>query len=141
MSRGTCASTRSTAACGCTTTTTTTTTTNDNDTNNNNNNNNNSNNDNDNDNIIHTNNGNNTNHNNDNEFPSFRTQPLGNITPLPMGGKKRFLSNPAPGENLLSRNLVMETGCTIDILMYYSILFHNSIESQDFKLFYNYSIL
>ena len=25
--------------------------------------------------------------------------------------KKRFLSNPAPGENILSGNLVMETGC------------------------------
>ena len=27
--------------------------------------------------------------------------------------QKRFLSNPAPGENLLSGNLVMETGCTM----------------------------
>ena len=27
--------------------------------------------------------------------------------------QKRFLSNPAPGENLLSGNLVMETGCTL----------------------------
>ena len=26
--------------------------------------------------------------------------------------KKTYLSNPAPGENLLSGNLVMETGCT-----------------------------
>ena len=25
--------------------------------------------------------------------------------------KKRFLSNPDPGENLVSGNLVMETGC------------------------------
>ena len=25
--------------------------------------------------------------------------------------KKTYLSNPAPGENLLSGNLVMETGC------------------------------
>ena len=30
--------------------------------------------------------------------------------------QKRFLSNPAPGENLLSGNLVMETGCTIPVL-------------------------
>ena len=36
-------------------------------------------------------------------FPSFRTQPL--------AMKKRFLSNPAPGENLVNGNLVMETGC------------------------------
>ena len=27
--------------------------------------------------------------------------------------QKRFLSNPAPGENLLSGNLVMETGCML----------------------------
>ena len=26
--------------------------------------------------------------------------------------QKRFLSNPGPGENLVSGNLVMETGCT-----------------------------
>ena len=30
--------------------------------------------------------------------------------------KKTYLSNPAPGENLLSGNLVMETGCTCHIL-------------------------
>ena len=42
--------------------------------------------------------------------PSFRTQTLENLTPLPM--KKRFLSNPDPGENLVSGNLVMETGCS-----------------------------
>ena len=46
-------------------------------------------------------------------FPSFRTQPLENLTPLPM--KNGFLSNPAPGENLLSGNLVMETGCSLDV--------------------------
>ena len=44
-------------------------------------------------------------------FPSFRTQPLENLTPLPM--TSIFLSNPAPGENLLSGNLVMETGCIL----------------------------
>ena len=27
--------------------------------------------------------------------------------------EKRFLSNPAPGENILSGNLVMETGCSL----------------------------
>ena len=49
-------------------------------------------------------------------FPSFRTQPLEKLTPLPM--KKTYLSNPAPGENLLSGNLVMETGCvTIMIII------------------------
>ena len=42
-------------------------------------------------------------------FPSFRTQPLEHLRPLPM--KQTYLSNPAPGENLLSGNLVMETGC------------------------------
>ena len=40
--------------------------------------------------------------------------------------QKRFLSNPAPGENLLSGNLVMETGCIIIIiivlLLYYCII-------------------
>ena len=41
-------------------------------------------------------------------FASFRTQPLENLTPLPM--KKTYLSNPAPGENLPTGNLVMETG-------------------------------
>ena len=44
-------------------------------------------------------------------FPSFRTQPLENLSRYQW--KQRFLSNPAPGENLLSGNLVMETtGCT-----------------------------
>ena len=42
-------------------------------------------------------------------FPSFRTQPLENLSHYLR--KKTFLSNPAPGENLLSGNLVMETGC------------------------------
>ena len=43
-------------------------------------------------------------------FPSFRTQPLENLS---VGSVTNgFLSNPAPGENLESGNLVMETGCT-----------------------------
>ena len=42
-------------------------------------------------------------------FPSFRTQTLENLTPLPI--KDRFLSNPDPGENLVMENLVMEAGC------------------------------
>ena len=42
-------------------------------------------------------------------FPSFRTQPLENLSRYLW--TRRFLSNPAPGENLLSGNLVMETGC------------------------------
>ena len=42
-------------------------------------------------------------------FPSFRTQPLENLSHYLR--KKGFLSNPDPGENLLSGNLVMETGC------------------------------
>ena len=46
-------------------------------------------------------------------FPSFLTQPMESLSHYL--GKKRFLSNPAPGENLLSGNLVMETGCTIII--------------------------
>ena len=41
-------------------------------------------------------------------FPSFRTQPLENLSVDSV--KHGFLSNPAPGENLLSGNLVMETG-------------------------------
>ena len=51
-------------------------------------------------------------------FPSFRTQPLENLSHYLW--KNGFLSNPAPGENLVSGNLVMETGCTkhIQILVY-----------------------
>ena len=42
-------------------------------------------------------------------FLSFRTQPLENLSHyLRTNG---FLSNPAPGESLVSGNLVMETGC------------------------------
>ena len=42
-------------------------------------------------------------------FPSFRTQPLENLSHyLWTNG---FESSPAPGENLLSGNLVLETGC------------------------------
>ena len=43
-------------------------------------------------------------------FPSFRTQPLENLSVDSV--KNGFLSNPAPGENLESGNLAMETGCT-----------------------------
>ena len=43
-------------------------------------------------------------------FPSFRTQTLENLSRYLW--KKRFLSNPDPGENLVSGNLVMETGCS-----------------------------
>ena len=43
-------------------------------------------------------------------FPSFRTQPLENLSVDSLNNG--FLSNPAPGDNLLSGNLVMETGCT-----------------------------
>ena len=42
-------------------------------------------------------------------FPSFRTQPLENLSIDSV--TDGFLSNPAPGENLVSGNLVMETGC------------------------------
>ena len=42
-------------------------------------------------------------------FPSFRTQPLENFSRYLW--THGFLSNPAPGENLVSGNLVMETGC------------------------------
>ena len=42
-------------------------------------------------------------------FPSFRTQPLANLSVDSV--TNGFLSNPAPGENLVSGNLVMETGC------------------------------
>ena len=31
--------------------------------------------------------------------------------------QQRFLSNPAPGEHLLSGNLVMETGCSSSIVI------------------------
>ena len=43
-------------------------------------------------------------------FPSFRTQHLENLSVDSV--KNGFLSNPAPGENIISGNLVMETGCT-----------------------------
>ena len=45
-------------------------------------------------------------------FPSFRTQPLEHISADSVN-KHGFLSNPAPGEDLLSGNLVMETGCKV----------------------------
>ena len=48
-------------------------------------------------------------------FPSFRTQPLANLSVDSV--KHGFLSNPAPGENLLSGNLVMETGCIFIFIM------------------------
>ena len=39
-----------------------------------------------------------------------------------------FLSNPAPGENLLSGNIVMETGCTVPwlqrIILWYIVTWH-----------------
>ena len=50
------------------------------------------------------------------KFPSFRTQPLEHLSVDSV--KNAFLSNPAPGENLESGNLVMETGCRV----YHSIL-------------------
>ena len=43
-------------------------------------------------------------------FPSFRTQPLENLSVDSV--TNGFLSNPAPGEYLVSGNLVMETGCS-----------------------------
>ena len=46
-------------------------------------------------------------------FPSFRTQTLENLSRYLW--TKGFLSNPDPGENLVSGNLVMETGCKADI--------------------------
>ena len=57
-------------------------------------------------------------------FPSFRTQPLESLSVDSV--KNGFLSNPAPGENLESGNLVMETGCTdIDINIGVSIIIIN----------------
>ena len=53
-------------------------------------------------------------------FPSFRTQPLENLSRHQR--KKTYLSNPAPGENILSGNLVMETGCSI---LYHNIVHHS----------------
>ena len=44
-------------------------------------------------------------------FPSFRTQTLENLSRYQW--RKRFLSNPDPGENLVMENLVMETGCRL----------------------------
>ena len=46
-------------------------------------------------------------------FPSLRTQPLENLSVDSV--TNGFLSNPAPGENIISGNLVMETGCTFSI--------------------------
>ena len=45
-------------------------------------------------------------------FRSFRTQPLANLTPLPI--KKGFLGNPTLGTNLGSRILGMRIGCSAD---------------------------
>ena len=47
-------------------------------------------------------------------FPSFRTQPLENLSADSV--TNRFLSNPAPGENIISGNLVMETGCIMIVV-------------------------
>ena len=44
-------------------------------------------------------------------LPSFRTQTLENLSVDSV--KNGFLSNPDPGENLVSGNLVMETGCIV----------------------------
>ena len=44
-------------------------------------------------------------------FPSFRTQPLESLSHYLR--TNIFLSNPAPGENILGGNRVMETGCSI----------------------------
>ena len=49
-------------------------------------------------------------------FPCFRTQPLENLSVDSVNNG--FLSTPAPGENLLSGNLVMETGCTVGLVQY-----------------------
>ena len=46
-------------------------------------------------------------------FPSFRTQTLENLSVDSV--ENGFLSNPDPGENLASGNLVMETGCTVGL--------------------------
>ena len=45
-------------------------------------------------------------------FPSFRTQTLEDLSVDSV--RNRFLSNPDPGESLVSGNLVMETGCNDD---------------------------
>ena len=36
--------------------------------------------------------------------------------------KKRFLSNPDPGENLVSGNIVMETGCNTNVAISITII-------------------
>ena len=43
-------------------------------------------------------------------FPSFRTRPLEKVLATTYE-QNNFMSNPAPGENIISGNLVMETGC------------------------------
>ena len=57
------------------------------------------------------------------KIPVFSDPAPGKSQPLSM--KKTYLSNPAPGESILSGNLVMETGCTAS--------FHN-FKSSNFKL-------
>ena len=49
-------------------------------------------------------------------FPSFRTQPLENLSHCLW--QKRSMSNPAPGENLVSGNLVMKTGCSTTLPLF-----------------------
>ena len=54
-------------------------------------------------------------------FPFFRTQTLESLSVDNV--KNGFLSNPDPGENIVSGNLVMETGC--NLRMYHNIIYHN----------------
>ena len=61
-------------------------------------------------------------------FPSFRTQPLEILATT--YEKQRFLSNPAPGENLLSGNLVMETGCKGSICHVFTVCIRTENKSQ-----------
>ena len=73
-------------------------------------------------------------------FPSFRTQPLESLSIDSV--KNGFLRSPAPGENLESGNLVMETGCIIIIIITIIIIVTTIIvkhmKSNDNKHMYIY---
>ena len=69
-------------------------------------------------------------------FPSFRTQPLENLSHYLW--RNGFLSNPAPGENLLSGNLVMETGCIIKRLLLSLVSLSLLLLQFDYYYWYHY---
>ena len=70
------------------------------------------------------------------KIPVFSDPDPGKSQPLPMKNK-RFLSNPDPGENLVSGNLVMETGSFVIHYIHYSLY---SLHCIHYSLYPLYSL-